>query len=700
MGKQGSETIILRGGLDLVTPGLAKKPGSVIGCLNYEVTTEGVRRCDGYERFDGRPRPSQACEIKELAFTAGTAATPPAADQKVTGQTSGATGYLVETPTVTSGTFAGADAVGTMLLRNVTGTFTDTETLYLDDTDPFATADGTQTFPAWENDTTKNTYCQTAIEAARDQIGPLGGTGDTRGLATLDGTFYAWRDNEGGEGDPSVGLYKATAGGWVLQTFGQIIDFDAATAAFAEDETLTGGTSGATSTIKRVVLTSGAWDGTGAGYLVLDATVTGGPFQDNEAITSASGAAVANGANSNIYIPQGGRVRAVTHNFYGASNLRRLYFANGGGTAFEWDGTVLAPIRSGVETSLDKPTHIGVHSNHLLLGFDGGHLVNSGTGTPLSYLALDGAGAYGLGEDITGIVSNSRTATLVTGRNKIAYFTGNDVNDFVLQEISDDSGARENTIQLIDQPYFVDDIGLRSMASAATFGDWKLGTQSDRIEPLFKTKKAAGLSIVGSVRVRGKNQYRLFYNDGSGISFHFGGKIAEPMTFDLGFTPTCFLSGEDTDGDEILLAGADDGYVYQLDAGQSHDGTAMEYFVRFTFQDQRYPDHEKRYRWVLLEATGEGATHALTMVANYDYGDGDVVPNLDEDFTVRGAGGFYDTAVWDEFYFDNPTNFREWLELNGVGANVSYVFFGTSTYENPHVLSALTTKYTLMRASR
>lgn len=71
------------------------------------------------------------------------------------------------------------------------------------------------------------------------------------------------------------------------------LPFDAESAAFAVGETVTGGTSGATATIAGIVKTSAT-----AGTLKVSG-VSGGPFQDNEALTdSATGAATAAAANS------------------------------------------------------------------------------------------------------------------------------------------------------------------------------------------------------------------------------------------------------------------------------------------------------------------------------------------------------------------------------------------------------------------
>ena len=55
------DIIQLRGGLDLVTPTLSLPSGVARDAVNYEVSiTGGYSRIAGYERFDGRPNPSDA----------------------------------------------------------------------------------------------------------------------------------------------------------------------------------------------------------------------------------------------------------------------------------------------------------------------------------------------------------------------------------------------------------------------------------------------------------------------------------------------------------------------------------------------------------------------------------------------------------------------------------------------------------------
>src|SRR5690606_10650371 len=243
---QMTDTVLLRGGLNLVTPPIATPAGQVTAAINYEPEVAGYRRIAGYERFDGQQAPS-------------------------TGSTSN------------------------------------------------------------------------EMETLRDAIEKVPGVGPVRGVHVYNGAVYAFRDKVSGGG----AMYKSSDDGWVEQTFGYTLDFVSGTAAFSEQDTLTGGTSGATATIERVVLTSGSFsDGDAAGFFVL--SNLSGEFQASETITSASGSAT-NGAASEqaITLPSGGRYKFLNHNFYGAAKSARMYFANGTGTAFEWDGEVLAPIRTG-----------------------------------------------------------------------------------------------------------------------------------------------------------------------------------------------------------------------------------------------------------------------------------------------------------------------------------------------------------------
>jgi hypothetical protein len=674
-------TRILRGGLDLVTPALAVTPGFAIGGQNYEVEARGYRRMSGYERFDGRGRPSEA-SYSILSFDAGTSAF--VDGETVTGGTSGATGTLCADPVVDSGSWAGNDAVGHLALYNVSGTFSDNEAL-TGSISGAATGDGTLVSEGASTDATHNAYIQAAIEARRALIGKPSGSGAVRGIATLSGDIYAFRDDAGAT---ECVMHKATTSGWVAQSLGHTLDFTASTAEFTEGETITGGTSGATATVERAILSTGTW-GSGTGYLVLSGIT--GTFQA-ETITGGTSAATAtaSGAQDAISLPAGATVRALEFNFYGTSNLTRLYGVTSEGRAFEWDGSVLAPIRvPGLTSSVDKPKYIGVHSNHLFLGYDGGALMHSGTGLPLSFLVNDGAGEIGFGEDLTGILSATSTSLVIFGRNKIGYITGSDSTDFLLRDIAEDSGARSDTAVVIGEPVFLDDRGVRSLSAAQTFGDWQRGTKSRMVEPLLASKKAAGTSITGAMRVRSKDQYRLFWGDGTGLTIYLGRDAPEPLPFTYDINPACVVSGEDTSGNEILLCGDDEGWVFELDAGTSFDGSAMTSFLRLAFDNIGSPRMNKRFHSATLEIDAP-PTVTISVASDFSYGDPDLVPGAETEFSISGGGGFYDEANWNQVYWSAPIQGIATVELNGIGTNVSIAIISESTYDEPHTLSAVT----------
>ncbi len=304
---QRSQTLPLQGGLDLVTPAMLVKPGFAIAASNYEVEARGYRRIAGYERKDGQPAPSGA-EYHVLGFDAGSVAI--AEDDTVTGLTSGETGIALVAGIVNSGSWGGSDTAGDLILYNVSGTFQDNEALQVSAATR-ATADGAASRNGAGTDALNTTWLASVRTKRRAVIAKPAGSGAIRGVATYNGATYCWRDNAGATAGV---MHKATASGWVAQTLGGYIKFDTGTsaAAFVEGETLTGGTSGATATIERVVRNSGSWGTDAAGYLVLSGV--SGTFQNNEAITSATGAALADGANVAITLPPGGAYRSVEHN--------------------------------------------------------------------------------------------------------------------------------------------------------------------------------------------------------------------------------------------------------------------------------------------------------------------------------------------------------------------------------------------------
>lgn len=674
-------TFALGGGLDMVTPAIQVAPGRCLFAVNYEAVVNGYGRVGGYERYDGHIAPS-AATYGLINFTAGNQAL--AVGTTVTGGTSGATGKVLVPGVVTAGSYGGSDAVGYLILSPITGTFVAGEALRVG-----GVTKATSTTGALDRggltDADDATFYQAAIEAARLLIGPVPGSGPVRGVWCFDGNRYAVRDDAGGTAGV---LHKATAAGWVAQPLGRRLYFTAGLIELLEGQIINGATSGATATITRVVRTSGSWGSTAAGYVVFASQV--GTFTAETLRVGATPYATIAGNSVANALPAGGRYRFKTHNFYGAASLERVYGVNGVGPAFEWDGAVFCPIYTGMTT--DAPTHIAVHKNQLMLGFRGGSVQISGPGDPTAWQVVLGAAEITIGDDITALIDDYLGTTVIFGRNKVAILYGNDPTDFDLKTISADTGAIEWTGQKIGMPLYFDDAGLRKINAAQEYGNFRMGTVSDDARPFLDQKKKGGVTPIASLRVRAKDQYRLFYDDGTGFSVYLGKKAPECMTFDYGKVARCVCSSEGQAGDEVLLMGCDDGFVYQLDSGTSFDGQEVNAAVRLPFATIGSPARNKRYHKATVELDAN-ANAVIGLTAEFSYSDASQPPSTTQTFAIQGGGGFWNEAFWNQFFWSAAVRGKAEAHIDGAGNNVSITIISTATYEEVHVLQAVTINY-------
>jgi len=138
------------GGVNMVDPSLALKPGELVAAKNFEIDIRGrYRRLDGYERFDGHILPSDITFYR-IPFSTGTARDSvfnsafssafdmqiPSVGDMVKGGTSGAVGSVLNisiediTGDDAAGTFPTSDAEGYVYFVVRTGTLQEGETLY------------------------------------------------------------------------------------------------------------------------------------------------------------------------------------------------------------------------------------------------------------------------------------------------------------------------------------------------------------------------------------------------------------------------------------------------------------------------------------------------------------------------------------------------------------------------------------------
>lgn len=550
------------------------------------------------------------------------------------------------------------------------------------------------------------------IASRRAAILVVPGTGPVRGVQVFAGHVYAFRDSAGGVGK----MYRDSAAGWVEMTFGTEVDFSSGTAEFVEGTVVTGGTSGAVGTIERLVLTSGAWAGTATGYLVLSGVV--GTFVA-ETITSSPGSATATGATA-IVIASGGTYDFTTHNFYGAAKQPCLYFTNGQGYGYEWDGEALSPIHTGtaagvledvayllaangdfilaangdsiiLRAEFDRPEYVSHYRNHLFLAYSSGSVIFSSIGEPLEYITTTGAGEFSFGEAATGLLGAASTSLVIFGGERIAYVAGNDSSDFQMLPITDSAGASSGSIQMMNRPIYLDDGGIRDLGATAAYGDWRTGTLSQSIEPLIRAKRDAGIMVNASLRVKGKDQYRLFYDDGSGIIVYIGRKNPEAMPFNLPATVFCACSGEISSGaGDRLFVGGTDGYVYELDRGLSFDGATIAAYIRLPFNTISSPTQKKNFKKLTAEISCEDdIVVGVSFDIDYARGLGAAQVNVD----VDAGSPIITTALYGAIDWTAPVEGVLETHISGIGKNVAVTYITDSAVKRAHTISSSTMNF-------
>jgi hypothetical protein len=478
------------------------------------------------------------------------------------------------------------------------------------------------------------------------------------------------------------------------------LSFDGGDVEILEGDIIEGASSGKTATVKKIQLASGAWstdDAAGDLSIIFNT----GTWTDGEEIhVIGSKRAVVNGAGqpssktlANAYGTQyaqtlqpNGTYDFVNFNFQGEEGTETMYGANGVDNAFEFDGTTFTKIRTG--TGSDIPNYVEAYKNHLFLSFANGTLMNSGTQLPTVFSTTMGAATIVVGDSVTGLSVESKDALAVFGRNNTYVLYGTSKDDWNLTTFYTGSGAVDGTVQKVHTTIFLDDRGLTSLGSTLNYGDFKQSIISEKVDPLIQKYKSR---ISTALRVRDKNQYRLYFNDKTGIAMTFiNGKNQGILPFTMSDQIISSCSTEDSNGDEVLYGGFDDGYVRRIDSGTSFDGASVASFVRLSYYHYGTPQLKKRFREILLELAADTST-TLNIYPDFNYGDGTVPTATTYDVTVSN----------DEWNVDDVSNStlgitvvdKARARIQGVGENMGILIKNASIYDKPVTLQGAVVQY-------
>jgi hypothetical protein len=677
---QEPQIIPLRGGLDLHTPLLSLKPGYLRDVKNFECSINGgYSRIDGYERYDGRPNPSDAVYFTLIVNITTTLNV----GDVMTGVTSGATGKVIY-----------KDATFSTLIAYTkgSGSFTVGETINVGGTGHATVTslggnDGALDFTV--------RMLNLAADEYRADIGAIPGSGDTRGVVYYNGVVYGFRDNAGGT---AIAIYKATSSGWTLVPFFQIVSFTAGVTKYAEGATITQGANSAT--VKRVLTETGnstTWSGAETGKLII---TTPSPGNFTAGAAGGGGSCTLSGANAAIAPLPGG---AYEFDIETVASTKRVYGADGVNKCFEFDGTVYAPITTGLPT--DAPSRVQVNGQRLWVAYDT-NLLWSGPGNPYNWtVTATGGSALAAGaitalKRMPGAQTTFAMAVMNDASTQIMYGVGSTASPFQLVGYEDSSGGKARSAQRMGHLFVLDNQGVTDVQTSQNYGNFLSSSLTLNIRSFIQTKRNL---CTGSVIIKDKQQYRLFFSDGYGAYLTIAnGKLVGATIVFFPDPVKCAVNGETPNAGETAFFGGANGFVYRLDAGTSCDGANIDWDFTLTYANQGAVRRMKRYRTGTLEISGN--SYASTNVQWYlDYSGTEVAQQLSPDTVpVLLTGINWDSGFsWDSgLFWDGKNIVPSTMKIEGSGENIAMRVFGSSDLYKSFTINSLILTYSLRRKKR
>ena len=406
-----------------------------------------------------------------------------------------------------------------------------------------------------------------------------------------------------------------------------------------------------------------------------------------------------------ISILQGGNYQFVQHNFLADADKKNLYGCDSLNRAFEFDGDVYIPIRT--QITIDAPTTIAAINGQLALSYFG-TVVFSAVGNPHDFrtTSLGFQDVQEFGDTITGMSAIVGGVLAVACRDSFWQVSVDTQTSLYKAElISPDIGAIHYGLMNLGSLYSFDDKGIIRIVPSYVFGGFEHDTISRTIQPVIDRFRE---KIVGTAIYKGKNQVRFYANDGTGIIMTMTSGVSQTGVSTTGhefseFTYPTNVSyawnGEDASGRDIVLLGDEDGYVYVANTGSSFDGEPIQAYIRTAFNNVKSPSAIKRFRKLEVELSTVGYSY-IRFNPDFSYADPSIATHLLKYEELQGAGGYWDEATWNEFYYDGKIVSQPEIRIQGSGTNIGLVVFSNSAIDLGHNLSGVVLHYTPRRLNR
>ncbi len=323
--------------------------------------------------------------------------------------------------------------------------------------------------------------------------------------------------------------------------------------------------------------------------------------------------------------------------------------------------------------------------------------------TDSDFTAANGSGTISVGTNITGMAV-FRQQLIIFTESAIFQLTGNTLADFELQPITTDIGCVDkDTIQEVGGDImFLGPDGLRLLSGTERIGDFGLGVVSKTIQKEVTDFITANTSFT-SVVIRNKSQYRILgYNNNIGqanaqgiLGTQMAGQGGEGMSWaDLRGIRAYVADSRFYQNAETIVFANDDGYLYQMEEGNSFDGDNIQTTFATPYMPINDPRIRKTFYKMFLYTDPQGSV-SFDVSLKLDFDQKNSVQPTKIDFNnatgtvaFMGAATFGSSAVY-------SSKLKTLFETQIIGsAFVVSLQYTSDSVDPPFSLDAITLEYT------
>lgn len=401
----------------------------------------------------------------------------------------------------------------------------------------------------------------------------------------------------------------------------------------------------------------------------------------------------------------GMHVHAINANYSARTEGYCMYWTDTVNEAKEYDGTTITLCDNSANVPTLKPINLVSFNDYLILVYSGGSIFYSNIGAPTDWSVAGGtggnlAGEIGVGGEVTNLTVGVKSTLIINMDEGIKIISGRTAATWQMDTFSYDATTFKHTAQrLLGTIMFVGEQGLTSMEAVQEFGDYAANSLTQKVKKTLNAKKN---QIASTTVSKEYNQYRIFFEDKSGIIVSFQGKEYLGATFiEYNKKIDRVTQGEDSNYNGLIVFsdGEDNGYIYKMDSGYSFDGTAIICRMSTAFYHYGSPRLYKSFKSATLEIRGDHGQQ-FPIKVSFDYNEQDQATTIWYQPQIYSVTG---TAVWGEGKWSvmkwgvaqAATN-RVPVYIQGIGTNMSYKILSGETYRPQHIIQNVVTDYEIL----